>query len=286
MGWHITEDLDEYLAAAGDFLRADPALHTVELSVIESLRAHGTDFYGGEPALFGWWRTDAGPVGGTLLGTRPYPMLLGNVPAATARELADVLADRRRHLTGVAAERSVARAFAEAWERRTGATAEETLRQRLYRLERLAMPRPLPPGAARIADGSDLDLVLAWHRAFAREIQGAEGRNPVRLIEDKIAYGGVVLWEAGGAPVAMAARTAIVSGMARIAPVYTPPEHRRRGYGAAATAALTQWTLDAGAHDVVLFTDLANPTSNAIYQRLGYRPLTDRLHLSFHGTHP
>ncbi|SEF84019.1 Predicted acetyltransferase, GNAT family [Thermomonospora echinospora] len=286
MGWHITEDLDEYLAAAGDFLWADPTLHTVELGVIEALRVHGTDLYGGEPALFGWWRAGTGPVSGALLRTRPYPALLSGVPPAAAGDLAEILADQRRTLAGVVAERPVAHGFARTWRRRTGTTAKETRRQRLYRLERLDMPSPPPPGAARIAGPADLDLVTAWHRAFGAEAHEGGARIPARLIEDKIAYGGVALWEADGVPVSMAARTPLVSGMARVAPVYTPSEHRRRGYGAAVTAALTRWTLDAGARDVVLFTDLANPTSNAIYRRIGYRPVIDRLELSFHRDGP
>ena len=64
-------------------------------------------------------------------------------------------------------------------------------------------------------------------------------------------------------------------GLARIRPVYTPPELRGHGYGGAATAAVTQAALDGGAEGVVLFTDLANPTSNTLYQRLGYRPVSD-----------
>ncbi|NEA23957.1 GNAT family N-acetyltransferase, partial [Actinomadura bangladeshensis] len=62
---------------------------------------------------------------------------------------------------------------------------------------------------------------------------------------------------------------------------YTPAEHRRRGYGAAVTAAATTGALDAGADDVVLFTDLANPTSNGVYRRIGYRPVQDRVILVF-----
>lgn len=75
----------------------------------------------------------------------------------------------------------------------------------------------------------------------------------------------------------MAARNATAAGVARVGPVYTPAERRRHGYGAAVTAAGTQDALDRGAQQVVLFTDLANPTSNAIYQELGYRPVTDRI---------
>jgi predicted GNAT family acetyltransferase len=69
--------------------------------------------------------------------------------------------------------------------------------------------------------------------------------------------------------------------MVRVGPVYTPPELRRRGYAAAVTAAISRAALDAGASAVLLFTDLANATSNALYQRLGYRPVEDRIELSF-----
>jgi predicted GNAT family acetyltransferase len=75
----------------------------------------------------------------------------------------------------------------------------------------------------------------------------------------------------------MAGRTRDVAGVVRVATVYTPPEHRRQGFGGAVTAASTQAGLDGGARDVVLYTDQANPTSNALYQRLGYRPVEERV---------
>jgi len=68
-----------------------------------------------------------------------------------------------------------------------------------------------------------------------------------------------------------------------VAPVYTPPEHRGRGYAAAATAAVTRRLLDAGTREVLLFTDLANPTSNRLYRRLGYRPVEEVVTLVFAG---
>lgn len=80
---------------------------------------------------------------------------------------------------------------------------------------------------------------------------------------------------------ALAGRHATATGVARVAPVYTPPENRRCGYGAAVTAACTSDALHCGAQQVVLFTDLANPTSNAIYQRIGYRPVSDRTIVRF-----
>jgi predicted GNAT family acetyltransferase len=101
------------------------------------------------------------------------------------------------------------------------------------------------------------------------------------MVDERLGYGGVTLWEAGGEPASMAGLTRQVARTTRVASVYTPPEFRRRGYAGAVTAAASQAALDAGASEVVLFTDLANPTSNALYQRLGYAPVEDRVILSF-----
>lgn len=278
MGWDVTGDPEKYAAEAGEFLRADPVDNTVPLGVIETLRAQGADAFGEGP-LFGWWRT-AGGVRGAFLQTGTFPLLLSELPEHAAAELAVVLADLGVTLPGVSGSVSAARAFAAAWQERTGVAAEVLMHQRLFRLERLAMPDPLPEGSPRVATAADHDLVHAWFVAFEEEAGGVGGVSS-RLIYDRIGYGGVLLWEVEGVPVALAGRTRIASGMTRIGPVYTPVEHRRRGYGAAVTAVLTRAALEAGAEHVVLFTDVANPTSNAIYQRLGYRPTNDRLVLSF-----
>jgi len=79
-----------------------------------------------------------------------------------------------------------------------------------------------------------------------------------------------LLWTVDGSPVAWAAHSAVIGAMARIGPVYTPPPLRGNGYGAAVTAAAVRSAQAAGARDVVLFTDAANPTSNGVYRRLGF----------------
>jgi predicted GNAT family acetyltransferase len=96
-------------------------------------------------------------------------------------------------------------------------------------------------------------------------------------VDDGLSHHGFTFWETSGEAVAMAALTREVAGVVRVGEVYTPPAHRRRGYGGAVTTAVSQAGHAAGATAVVLFTDLANPTSNALYQRLGYRPLGDRV---------
>jgi predicted GNAT family acetyltransferase len=280
MSWNVTDDWGRYLAEAGAFLRADPVENTVSLSVIESLRAGGTDVFGPDP-LFGWW-SGADGVGGAFLQTGTFPLLLSAMPERLAESLAETLSGEAAGLVlpGVNAEAGAARAFAAEWSRRTGAVASVHMRQRLYRLEGLKMPAPPPGGKARVAGMADVSLVSAWFAAFERDAGAAGTVNP-KLVEDRLSNGRVLLWEVEGEPVSLAGRTPTVAGVSRIGPVYTPTSHRRRGYGAAVTAELTKAILDAGADHAVLFTDLANPTSNGVYQRIGYRPVSDRLVLDF-----
>jgi len=280
MAWTLTGDVAEYLAQAGGYLRASAEEHTVELGVTERLRASGPSAYGTPPPLFGWWHSPGGDIAAVVLHTPPYPALLSGATAAAA-PLATELAARRRALPGINGPAGAVTSFAAAWERLTGASSTVHRRSRLFRLGDLAVPEPLPPGVARIAGQADSSLLTDWFVAFASETSEQAGAVAVRDMADRLSYGGLMIWEAGGLPVAMAGRTRPAAGVARVGPVYTLPGQRRRGYGGAATVAVTQAALDDGAASVVLFTNLANPTSNALYVRLGYRPLSDRLLLNF-----
>jgi ribosomal protein S18 acetylase RimI-like enzyme len=284
MAWTLTGSTARYLAAAGDFLRSRPVEHTIELTVVQTLLARGPAAFGGPP-LLGWWRSADGDVAASAVHTPPYPLLLSAPPpagrpaAGPAAELAADLAARARPLPGVTAAAEQAAAFAAAWEGQTGAAWSQRRRSRLFRLGELAAPNPGPPGSARIAGETDRDLLAAWLADFAAEMDDLGGGATV--LTDRLSYGGLTLWEVAGLPVALAGRTRPGHGVIRIGPVYTPPGQRRRGYGGAVTAAVSQAALDAGAAAVVLFTDLANPTSNALYARLGYRRVADRVILAF-----
>ncbi len=277
-GWQLTDSVEEYANAAVAFLRERPAEHTVPLTVIEDVRAGARTYT--ETPLFGWWTDSSGAVLGACLHTPPFETLLTDLPEEAADELADALYVRRRSLPGVHASPGTARRFASAWAKRAAVRAKPKTEHRLYRLAALTPPGPTVPGTPRRAARGDWELLIHWYEAFADEAD-AFLVNSSRLVEDRLSYGGLVLWEAGGLPVAFAGHTRPVAGVARIAPVYTPNEQRRRGYGTAVTAETCRTALEAGASEVVLFTDRANPTSNSIYQRIGFRPLSDRLVLSF-----
>ncbi len=311
MGWRTTGDVTEFLAVAGDYLRAERVRNTVLLTVTEALRHNPVRYPGGgnadrgEQPLFGWWASDAGDgigadadagaagmvpaagmmpaagaLGGAFLHTPPFPVVLTAVPAAVAVELAaGTLAGRR--LSGINAYQDAATAFGAAWQESTGGRTGVHRRIRLYRRDRLAWPDRPCDGAPRVAGEADAALLEPWFAAFELEGNNRASTDVAAAVRERLSYGGITVWEAAGQPVSIAGITRKVAGAVRVGSVYTPPELRGRGYASAVTAAASQRALDTGAEEVLLYTDLANPVSNSIYQHLGYRPAEDRLELAF-----
>jgi predicted GNAT family acetyltransferase len=276
MPWTTTRDPEEFLAAAGGFLRSRPVEHNLLLTITERLRRASQPAVG-EPALLGWWADEAGPQG-AFSRTAGFPLAVTPMSGEAADELADVLIPP---LPGIGAEVSAAERFARRWQGRTGATVSVHRRQRLYRLGELVPTDPPPPGQARLAVAADRDLLHAWHHAFLAELGSTSIQDVPAQVADRLEYGGLVLWEVDGVPVSMAGRTQALAGICKVAPVYTPPQQRAHGYGTAVTAAATRHAVDTGAPEVLLFTDATNPVTNSICQRLGYRPAEDRLVLTF-----
>ncbi|MFJ4777381.1 GNAT family N-acetyltransferase [Streptomyces sp. NPDC088762] len=274
MTWTFTSDLAAYVAAAAPAVAAQPVSNTLLLTVADRLERQGVHAYGSADPVFGWWTGADGSVAAGLLCTPPFPLQLGAVPEEAVRALADALATEPllAGLSGINARRPDAEALAGAWARPTR-VAEET---RLYRLAGLVAPDPAPAGRARLAGEADLPLLLEWIEAFHVEVRIPGGASETAL-RDRISYGGILLWEDAGDPVSLASFTRPVGSAARVGPVYTPPALRGHGYAAGVTHAASQAAYAAGASEVVLFTDLANPTSNGIYLRLGYTPVEDRL---------
>ena len=284
MTWVITHDVDEFHGAARGYLAEDPARSTVLLTVAELVRQRGPFAYGGgTPARFGWWRpAEGGAVAGAFVHTPPYRPILGPMPEQAARALALKWRSSGAEVSGVTGAVATVRALAQEW--CTGHGQWSVSRgQRLFRLGELTPPQPAPPGVAVPAEAEDVPLVTRWFARFAEDIGDAKRPDMSHLVARRVETGQIVLWKLDGVPVSMAGFSAVVAGQSRVAPVYTPAELRGRGYAGAATSAASEAARAAGAAQVVLFTDLANPTSNALYQRLGYRPLEDFQVLDFSG---
>jgi hypothetical protein len=276
-------DVRAFHELAAPLYGADPVRHTVAVTVLAREAAgHG---YGGVGPLMLSIHEGA-RLAGAALRTPPYPLIVSGVPPVHAAAAAEAVLCADRDLVGASGPRPEAEAFALAWQELTGDTVREVMAQRLYRLDTLTPPAVA--GSARLAGEADLPLLARWRYAFAVEATGElrDPDGPEESSRRSLAAGnGDLLWEAGGRPVAWAAASAPVAGMSRIGPVYTPADLRGHGYGSAVTAAASSWARHSGADHVVLFTDLANPVSNAIYQRIGYRPALDAVEFGFRRRH-
>ena len=263
---------DEFEGAAGAFLARREAEHNVMLGLLPAIRAgHWPDPH--------FYVVRAGErVVAAALRTPPLNLILSMVddPAAIAVAVEE-LAGTTPDLPGVVGPKWPADEFAALWQTRTGRKARLKMAERIYRLSALIPARPTA-GALRQAGPADREIVVEWVRAFALEALGQnEGAtDPAAIADYWLGTQGrwLYLWDDGG-PVSMCGASGETPNGIRIGAVYTPPEHRDRGYASACVAAVSEAQLDRGRRFCFLYTDLANPTSNKIYQAIGYRPVCD-----------
>jgi hypothetical protein len=278
------DDAAAFLAEAEPLLLADEARHNLILGVAGTIR-DVPDLY---PLRSLWLVRKEGRPVAAAVRTPPYNLILARPesPAALVA-LADGIDDELPGVNGCIPESDE---FAELWAARTGARPRTNMRQGVYALEEVQPLRSVP-GSAREATPDDRDLVLRWWIAFGDEVLHAGGpghENAESMVDHRLGASGrgIMLWEDGGEPVSFAGWGGATPNGIRIGPVYTPPELRGRGYATALTADLSQRLLDGrlyegGRRFCFLYTDLANPTSNAIYERIGYRRVAESAEILF-----
>lgn len=268
------DDADVFLRRVGPFLLAREAEHSLLLGILTGLRAGIR--YAGPPLLVAL--EDGDTVVAAALRTPPHNLVLSLAPDAAVDALAEGLADVG--LPGVNGPRREAERFARRYGERRGLAAREATALALYRLTEVTAPAQ-PQGAYRTLAEVDRKLAERWVDAFQREAHAGAASDPAALIDAALRgrARGMAVWETDGAPVSLAGWSDASPRSVRIGPVYTPPELRGHGYASALVAELSQRRLDVGAHFCTLYTDLANPTSNGIYQRIGYRRLLDAVEL-------
>ena len=291
------DDPTVFLDAAGELLAGDPVLGSVIASVTQRWArelADGRDSWADVGASFRrWWvvvRDEDGTAVSATMRTapfRPYPTFSLPMSEEAARALAGALHAREEHLGGANGALPGAALLAEETARLAGSTVVVTQHMRLWEATDVTVPAA-PEGSLRRATEDDAPLVLDWFRRFHAEADEQAGRDPgsqggehttLEAVLVRIAEGGEWLWELPGGEVAhLSGAGTPAYGVSRIGPVYTPKEHRGRGYASYVVGELTRRGLEAG-HRMCLFTDQANPTSNKIYQALGYRPVVDMANL-------
>ena len=214
------------------------------------------------------------------LMTPPHNLVVYAAPESDAAQAFTLLAQRLVQenwpVPGVLGPSQAALEFATLWQAQTGQAFRLNMHERIYEL-RQVIPPPPAAGHMRPALPDDLDLVARWLFEFNTEALPDE---KITLEEarknafNRIGDGSFYLWD-DGQPVALAGKTRPTPHGCCVGPVYTPPEFRNRGYATVLTAALSQLLLNSGKQFTALFTNLANPTSNSIYMKIGYRPVCD-----------
>ena len=257
---------EEFLRDVVPFLMADEAENALMIGMAHALVGHDT------PAYFAAVHEHGTPV---LAAFSNHPEKLGlsqtDDPAAVGLLVTDVLA-ACPHITRIGGPEPTVAHFVETFVAHTGRRVTDRMGTRIHRLDVLQPPARIPPGRLRVAVEADVPTLVPWIEDFLVHI-GDQGEAR-QIAEVRVRAGQVFVWE-DAAPISMAAWTGKTPNGVRVNLVYTPAELRGRGLASAAVSALTRRLLDEGNRFCCLYTDVTNPISNAIYARLGYRPVSE-----------
>ena len=264
----------DYLKIMQPYLLEREAENNLMLSVCLDLNDRSTDLAADD--LFLVVRQDTKPVLACIMTPPRNLILCANdpVPDSAFELLIDHLIDNSIHIPGVIGKTSLTDSFASLWVKKTGAKARIGMDQEIYVLTQVQQ-QDLPKGEMKQATPAEKELLLKWFDEFhAEALAGMDTIDLEMVVSDAIAKGSVYLW-VDGQPVCMAdVARKMINGVC-ISYVYTPASSRRKGYASALTACLSQLMLNHGFDYCCLYTDKKNPTSNHIYQEIGYTPICD-----------
>jgi GNAT superfamily N-acetyltransferase len=286
------DDPVAFLEVAADHLAEQPVVSTVVSGVAHRVAADaeaGVPWPAGVPCWF-CVVLDDGEVVGVAMRTATFgshPAFLMPMSDEAAALLARTLVERGEPVTAANGALPAVQVFCEETAAQVGGEARWGQHTRLFELGELVQPPPVD-GRLRPAVVEEQPLITAWYDAFMADADEQAGREPGETAHEtpgpedmrrRIEGGRVFVWEdASGQPVHVTAASQPSYGVARIGPVYTPREHRGRGIASAAVAQVSELLRDSGER-ACLFTDQANPTSNKIYEAIGYRRVVDMANL-------
>ncbi len=264
-------DAAEFLERTAAFRASDPVrtnvLGSVATGVLQG-RAYDAEH---------WFvvEDDGGAVVGAAIWTEPYRLLLSPMAPAAAQALAPAVLELPQVPPGVIGPQEVASEVVAA----AGWSTEQHMLEHLLVLQEFT-PAAGVPGQARSLTDADVDLAADWMRQFGED-SGSLVPDPRESIVGRMANHR--FWVVDDEPVSFASHAPLVGSeggtVGRVGPVFTPAAQRRRGYGAAVTSAVVEHLLPL-ATTVMLYTDAANPTSNSVYERLGFRQVADVVDLT------
>jgi predicted GNAT family acetyltransferase len=271
--------ISTFLGEVSPYLEKNPSIHSFLLSLLARFESADKT-----PTLIVRGTDRNGNIAAVGLQTEPqYPLVLSMAKEEHAQSFARGLAKQIKTLPGVNGPLPAANYFAEAWKREKSCQLTTATDLRLFEVTKM-ISLPKPPGSARTAEPDDVDLIFSWLEDFHEEAVPHDPKPSAeslhQRIRESVLKGFYFLWEDQGQAVCLVGSNRETSTERWVAPVYTPKELRGRGYATALVAAVSQRIIASGKKGM-LFTDLSNPTSNSIYQKVGYVPLADFRHVLF-----
>ena len=178
-------------------------------------------------------------------------------------------------MPGVFAEKSIAFRFADKYSSLCKTSGGKGRNSRIYKLDKVN-DILFSKGILRLATQNDMFFLPYWKIAFSLEcgLGMIDVQNAVDKASRSLSDNNLYVWE-DCFPVSQASIGKKTSNGVAVSEVYTPPHYRGKGYAASCVASLSQHLLDSGNKFCCLFTDLANPTSNSVYKKIGYEPVCD-----------
>jgi uncharacterized protein len=259
------------------YLLQREAEHNLLLGISHTL-LHYPDRYP-EPPYLAIAQTNS-QIQAVAMRTPPYKLLLSKARDFDAlTTIAKDLQGYSEQFPGICGPVPEVEAFSQAWQALTGQSFQLAMEMKTHLLTQVK-PVAVASGSLRLATESDRPLLMEWYTAFATEIGELISSDSEKAVNTGLKQQAIYLWE-DGIPVSLATAKPFLQTAARIGPVYTPPEYRKKGYATACVAAVSQKLLEQGCDRCFLFTDLANPTSNRIYHAIGYCPVCDWHDYSF-----
>jgi len=271
----LLADAAEFLDRTRRFRSREPYLTNVMGSTATSV-ATGLRLY----EKMSWWVVEdsSGSVCAMMMRTAPHNLVLSPMPLEAVDAAAAAVASHDPEIPGLSGSKTLVESFLTRFIDLSHQNRRGFIERYLpvYVLGTL-IPPALGPGTWRAATSGEFDFLITWWSGFANDT-GVERHGLEEGLRASLDAGRVFLWIDQGQPVCAVAHSTIVDvpggAVARIGPVYTPPEMRRRGYAGQLTAAVSEQLVKQGL-GLMLFTDAANATSNGVYTRLGYKKVDE-----------
>ncbi len=267
------KNVKEFMHIAGKILYTNETANNLILGIAERLVQFPTAY---KDPFFAVLRDDEGGLILAALMTPPHNMILagGENYQAGVSAFIEYVKENPLEVPGVIGPASIAECFSDEWQKVMDQRSKVSMRQKVYELREVYMPS-MPDGQFRAASVDDIPLIAEWLQSFEEEALGKSQDVDIARAGRLVNMGSIFVWDLEGKLVSMAMQSRPLAHSISIGGVYTPSEDRRKGYATALVAMLSQHLLDSGYEFVNLFTDLANPTSNSIYQKIGFKPVCD-----------